>query len=163
MKKILFFFILGMSTAFADVAVPMYATSVTGKGVFLGNVNIQEIPYGLLFVPQLRNFTPGLHGFHIHDMADCEESGMAAGGHLDPQHTGKHSGPYRDDGHLGDLPVLYADVDGQIVVPVLAPRVKLADIGGHALMIHAGGDNYSDYPRELGGGGLRVACGLIPK
>ncbi len=29
-------------------------------------------------------------------------------------------------------------------------------------MIHAGGDNYSDTPEKLGGGGARVACGVIP-
>lgn len=27
-----------------------------------------------------------------------------AGGHLDPEKTGKHLGPYNDKGHLGDLP-----------------------------------------------------------
>ena len=29
-------------------------------------------------------------------------------------------------------------------------------------MIHAGGDNYSDEPQPLGGGGGRIACGVIP-
>jgi len=28
-------------------------------------------------------------------------------------------------------------------------------------MIHAGGDNYADQPAPLGGGGARVACGVI--
>ncbi|SSP59941.1 Cu/Zn superoxide dismutase [Acinetobacter baumannii] len=28
-------------------------------------------------------------------------------------------------------------------------------------MIHAGGDNYSDSPLPLGGGGARIACGVI--
>lgn len=28
-------------------------------------------------------------------------------------------------------------------------------------MIHAGGDNYSDKPEKLGGGGSRIACGVI--
>ena len=28
-------------------------------------------------------------------------------------------------------------------------------------MIHAGGDNYSDQPQPLGGGGARIACGVI--
>ena len=28
-------------------------------------------------------------------------------------------------------------------------------------MVHAGGDNNSDQPEKLGGGGARVACGLI--
>jgi Cu-Zn family superoxide dismutase len=42
----------------------------------------------------------------------------------------------------------------------LAPRLKLSDLKGRALMVHMGGDNYSDKPQALGGGGARVACGV---
>jgi Cu-Zn family superoxide dismutase len=28
-------------------------------------------------------------------------------------------------------------------------------------MIHAGGDNYSDTPKPLGGGGDRLVCGVV--
>jgi Cu-Zn family superoxide dismutase len=28
-------------------------------------------------------------------------------------------------------------------------------------MIHAGGDNHADHPAPLGGGGARMACGVI--
>ncbi len=86
---------------------------------------------------------------------------MAAGGHLDPQHTGKHSGPYTDQGDLGDLPALTVGDDSNAVLPVLAPRLKVADLKGRSLMVHAGGDNYSDSP-PMGGGGARIACGIIP-
>ena len=85
---------------------------------------------------------------------------LAAGGHLDPSNTGKHEGPY-GKGHLGDLPVLYVGADGKAMLPVLAPRLKVADLKGRSLMIHAGGDNYSDQPDKLGGGGARIACGVI--
>ena len=44
---------------------------------------------------------------------------------------------------------------------VVAPRLKVSDLAGHALVIHAGGDNYSDQPAPLGGGGARIACGVI--
>ena len=40
--------------------------------------------------------------------------------------------------------------------------VKLADFSGRSLMIHEGGDNYSDQP-ENGGGKSRIACGVIPE
>ena len=36
------------------------------------------------------------------------------------------------------------------------------DLYGRALVIHAGGDNYSDSPEPLGGGGARLACGVVP-
>ena len=32
---------------------------------------------------------------------------------------------------------------------------------GKALMIHVGGDNMSDQPKPLGGGGARYACGVM--
>jgi Cu-Zn family superoxide dismutase len=87
--------------------------------------------------------------------------GLAAGGHYDPAGTGRHEGPY-GDGHLGDLPPLYVDDGGWGSMPVLAPRVKVSDIRNRSLMIHAGGDNYSDHPAKLGGGGARMACGVVP-
>jgi Cu-Zn family superoxide dismutase len=87
-------------------------------------------------------------------------AGLAAGGHYDPAGTGKHEGPY-GNGHLGDLPPLYVGPDGRATQPVLAPRLKLSDLKGRSLMIHAGGDNYSDKPEPLGGGGARVACGVV--
>ena len=62
---------------------------------------------------------------------------------------------------MGDLPLLNVDNDGTAKVSLLAPRLKLQDIQGLAVMIHAGSDNYSDDPKPLGGGGDRVACGVI--
>jgi Cu-Zn family superoxide dismutase len=85
---------------------------------------------------------------------------LAAGGHYDPLKTGKHEGPY-GKGHLGDLPALYVGSDGKATMPVVSPRLKVSDLKGRSLMIHAGSDNYSDYPEPLGGGGARVACGVI--
>ena len=38
---------------------------------------------------------------------------------------------------------------------------ELADVQGRSLMVHAGGDNHADHPAPLGGGGARVACGVI--
>jgi Cu/Zn superoxide dismutase len=32
---------------------------------------------------------------------------------------------------------------------------------GRAIVIHSGGDNYSDNPEKLGGGKNRIACGVI--
>jgi Cu-Zn family superoxide dismutase len=29
-------------------------------------------------------------------------------------------------------------------------------------MVHVGGDNHSDHPAALGGGGIRMVCGIIP-
>jgi Cu-Zn family superoxide dismutase len=56
---------------------------------------------------------------------------------------------------------LYVAPDGSATLVLLAPRLKVKDLTGHSLMIHAGGDNFSDEPAALGGGGARVACGMI--
>lgn len=87
-------------------------------------------------------------------------AGFAAGGHYDPAHSKKHLGPFSSAGHPGDLPVLVVD-SGDAAQPVTAPHLKVADIRGRSIMIHAGADNYSDAPLPLGGGGARIACGVI--
>ena len=86
---------------------------------------------------------------------------MAAGGHYDPGKTNSHLGPY-GKGHLGDLPVLIVDAQGNAKLPTLAPRLKSNSLDGLAVMVHAGGDNYSNHPK-LGGGGNRIVCGVAPK
>jgi len=147
--------------------VPIQAINADGSSSPIGSINISESRYGVLITPALSSLPPGLHGFHLHEMPSCAPgmkdgkamAGMGAGPHFDPEHTGKHEGPY-GNGHLGDLPPLFVDGTGHATLPVLAPRLKLSDFPGHSLMIHAGGDNLSDQP-PLGGGGARIACGVV--
>ena len=128
----------------------------------VGQVVIVQSPYGLVFYPQLAGLTPGLHGFHVHQNPDCGLTDMKAGGHWNPAGAKNHSFPWDDAGHKGDLPSLYVDAQGAAAVPVLAPKLKTLDeVRGHALMVHVGGDNYHDHPVALGGGGARMACGVI--
>ncbi|MFK3616996.1 superoxide dismutase family protein [Coxiella burnetii] len=144
------------------VAVNMYRVAKTGHGSSVGSVTLTDTQYGLLIKPNLRGLPPGrIHGLHIHVNPDCSNKGEAAGGHLDPANTGKHLGPYNPNGHLGDLPALTVEKNGTATLPILAPRLKVKNLIGHSLMIHAGGDNYSDHPKELGGGGARIACGIV--
>ena len=152
----------------AETTVAMNLADAKGAGAALGSVRIVETRYGLVFYPQLTGLPAGLHGFHVHENPSCapkEQAGatvpaLSAGGHLDPQATKKHGEPW-GDGHLGDLPPLYVAADGSASNPVLAPRLTLADVVNRSLMIHAGGDNHADHPAMLGGGGPRVACGVI--
>jgi len=127
----------------------------------IGSISAEDTPYGLLITPALVNLPPGLHGFHVHTKANCADQGKAAGGHFDPEKTNKHRGPYQKDSHLGDLPALYVDKNGEAKLPVLAPRLKSGDLNQRAIIIHQGGDNYSDMPKMLGGGGDRIACGIV--
>ncbi len=155
------------SAANADeIVIKIHLSTDAGLGKEVGTIIVQDTAHGALFTPHLTGLPPGLHGFHVHEHAHCGPAekdgkmtaGLAAGSHLDPGKTGKHLGPY-GDGHLGDLPPLFVAADGTATLPVLAPRLKVADLKGRSLMIHAGSDNYSDQPAALGGGGARIACG----
>ena len=151
-----------------ELVVRIHLIDSAGVGKDIGTVGISSSPYGTILTPDLSGLTPGLHGFHVHENPSCGPGvkegknipGLAAGGHYDPAGTGMHKGPY-SNGHLGDLPALYVDKDGKATLPILAPRLKISDLKGRSLIIHAGGDNYSDNPEKLGGGGARVACGVL--
>ncbi len=152
----------------AELTVGLQEAGPAGAGNALGSVRLLETAHGLVFYPALKGLAPGLHGFHVHENGSCAPAmrdgvpiaALAAGGHFDPQRTGKHGEPW-GDGHLGDLPALVVATDGSASMPVLAPRMKLSDVRGRALIVHAGGDNHSDQPLVLGGGGARVGCGVI--
>jgi len=156
------------AAAQADTGVRMNLVDENGVGKDLGQVAISETPYGLVLSPALTGLPPGLHGFHVHENPSCapkEKDGkpqpaLAAGSHYDPGGSKRHGSPW-GDGHLGDLPALSVDANGSANHPTLAPRLKMADVKGRALIIHAGGDNYADQPAPLGGGGARLACGVI--
>lgn len=152
----------------ADLVVTMNLVNEQGVDKSIGTVTISEGPAGLVFTPKLTNLAPGPHGFHVHQNPDCAEgmkddklvAALAAGGHYDPAGTGKHEGP-EGQGHLGDLPALTVAADGTATTAVTAPRLKMSDVQGRSIMIHAGGDNYADQPAPLGGGGARIACGVV--
>ena len=151
-----------------ELTIPISLIDEEGVTEQIGTIAVEDTDYGLLFTPDLTNVPPGIHGFHVHENPSCDpgiqdgemKAGLAAGGHYDPDETGSHQGPYRE-GHLGDLPPLIADADGNVTLPILAPRLYPEDIQGRALMIHSGGDNFSDEPETLGGGGSRLACGVV--
>lgn len=146
------------TTSYANtISSAVYSTDKDKQSV--GNIVFTDTPFGLLIMPALKHLPAGPHGFHLHQHPNCDDSGMKAGSHYDPQYTETHQGPY-GNGHLGDLPVLVINKNGTASTPILAPRLKTSDLVGLAVMIHAQGDNYTDTP-ALGGGGARIACGAI--
>lgn len=151
------------------ISVAMHRLSSEGVHEKIGKVLISETQDGLQFDVDVSGLSRGKHGFHIHEYGNIEPAekegkmtaGLAAGQHYDPDHTGEHLGPY-EDGHLGDLPYLIADTNGDIFESVIAPRLSsLSEIEGLSLIIHSHGDNYSDYPLENGGGKSRAVGGVI--
>jgi len=177
MKKLSTILAIGLSmgfanglsaTAVANETITMNAVNDKGVAEAVGEIEVSESQYGLVFEPALKDMAPGMHGFHMHANASCEPgkkegkmaAAVSAGGHFDPKNTQAHGEPW-GEGHLGDLPPLYVTQAGEVDQPVLAPRLTMKDLKGHAFIVHADGDNFADQPKKLGGGGARVACGLF--
>lgn len=160
--------VVATTAAAAEVKVPMSSITASGVGQSIGDITIVESSAGLEFKVNVSGIPDGEHGFHVHEKGNCGPgekdgkpvAGIAAGGHYDPSATKTHQGPDQA-GHLGDLPKLTSS-GGKISGSVKIAAVTLADVAGRSLMIHEGGDNYSDNP-ENGGGKGRIACGVVPE
>lgn len=154
--------------ASGDLTIPMNIVDEKGVGKPAGNVVVTKSKYGVVFTPDLKGLAPGVHGFHLHENGSCApkvvdgkmEAAGAAGEHYDPAKSGVHGSAW-GTGHRGDLPALLVDASGTATQPVLAPRLKINELKGKALMVHQGGDNHSDSPEKAGGGGDRVVCGVV--
>jgi len=165
----------GASLAQEPVAVQMNLITENGVGREIGTITLSNSQSGFLVLKLdlAAELPPGGHGFHVHENPDCGPAlkdgkmtaGLAAGGHFDPQGTGKHLGP-SGNGHLGDLPILYVETDEdgaqEVRHSLVAPRLRVEDVRGRSLVIHQFSDNFRDEPKLLGGGGARIACGVIP-
>lgn len=152
--------LLSTSVYAESISVDVHLIDKKSQEKNIGSIYFSDTQYGLLITPHLNSLSPGLHGLHIHEHPNCAQEGMAAGSHVGQKKKNKHAGPYSDKGHLGDLPALFVNVNGEADHVELAPRLKASDLKNHAIIVHAGGDNYSDQP-SMGGGGARIACGVI--
>lgn len=150
------------------VKVEVNFIDATGVGKSAGTITIKQTAEGLELDTALKGLTPGEHGFHLHENGSCAPAdkdgkptaGQAAGAHFDPDATKAHKGP-GGGGHKGDLPKLEVDPKGNAKAKLKVAGLKIEDVKGKSLMIHEGGDNYADAPKPLGGGGARIACGVI--
>ncbi len=171
--KIYWLLIVGLLVVSANaqagqVQATIYRLGLDGPKENIGTISFKDMPDGLLVQRDFMGLPAGPHGIHVHENGDCGSIivdgktilGGAAGGHYDPHQTGKHLGP-NTDGHKGDLPVLAVDDAGRVTDDFYLKDVNSFDFKGRSVIIHAGGDNYSDTPKPLGGGGDRIACGVI--
>jgi superoxide dismutase, Cu-Zn family len=162
-------FVATPALAAKPLKVKLAFITVDGVGKPAGTITIKETKDGVTLQTDLKGLPPGEHGFHLHEKASCDPAdkegkktaGQAAGGHFDPDATKAHKGP-DGGGHKGDLPKLTVSDKGVSKEKLEVKGLKLTDFAGRALMIHEGGDNYSDAPKPLGGGGARIVCGVVP-
>lgn len=132
-------------------------------GQAVGSVTLTEAPKGVVMRVEAKGLSPGWHGLHFHEKADCSKSDFtSAGGHT-------HGGGDRVHGLLnpkanetGDLPNLHAGQDGAAAAEVyttLTSLKALRDADGSAVLIHANADDHTTQP--IGGAGARVACAVV--
>ena len=135
----------------------------------VGLATFNEDIFGLVHIQVLvSGLTPGLHGIHIHDSANCTEpSFTSAGGHYNP--LGKEHGLANPKGpHAGDLPNLVVGYDNTGYMAVTTNLVTLSPGqttlftgNGTSLVIHSGPDDQITNP--AGNSGERIICGAIEK
>ena len=156
--------------------VPFHRTTAAGSGELLGSVTLHFGPFGMVLVPSLQGLSPGRHSIHVHEFGSCGPAdddagrtvpGLAAGGHYQPADAAWMGSPV-GEGTLGDLPDLFAEADGSVAGPVVAPEVRYQDVVGRAIMIHARSDNMMatdgamDHSMHMMDANPRMACGLVP-
>ena len=139
---------------------------LNAQGEKVGSGTLVQQPAGVRISLQVRNLTPGPHGFHIHAIGKCDPPDFtSAGGHFNPE--GKKHGLKNPAGpHAGDLPNIVVKPDGTAVADVVASTItfgpgnrSLSGPQGTALVIHANPDDELTDP--AGGAGPRIACGVI--
>lgn len=128
-----------------------------------GTVEFTERGDDVVLTASFSGLTPGGHGFHVHEKGDCSApDASSAGGHFNP--TGKrHGDPMQGEHHLGDLPMLQADANGNArlnaTIRGATLRSGATSLLNRAVVVHASPDDYRSQP--AGDSGARVACGTI--
>lgn len=112
----------------------------------------------------------GLHGCHIHEKGICEAPDFkSAGGHFDPGPAGNTDPDMNHPYHMGDLPNILIEEDGEGRMEAISTRFTLSpgplsilEGEGASIMIHVHKDPYISGEHGSGvSGGARAACGVI--
>lgn len=142
----------------ATVAVQKARIELKGKKAS-GYVFFTQIGNAIRAQGSVQDLKPAqTFGFHVHEGSDCK----AAGADFNPSND-THGGPADSQAHLGDLGNITAGDDGQAVVSLIRPGVKLDNgprgVLGRVLVVHARYDDLKTQPD--GDVGAAIACGVI--
>lgn len=130
-----------------------------GDSGVMGTVYFKATEEGVAVKATLNGLVAGNHGFHIHQYGDCTApDGTSAGGHFNPGGN-QHNSPDADDRHMGDMGNIMADSNGFASLEYVDSTIRMDQILGRGIIVHAGEDDLSSQPS--GAAGPRVACGVI--
>jgi Cu-Zn family superoxide dismutase len=129
-----------------------------------GEVVIHEKDDGIDVDATVKNVpNPGKHGFHFHEVGQCDDEGKAAGGHFNPEKT-KHGFLPKDgrlNAHAGDMGNIEIGPDGKGTLKLFLPGVYLSktpSVGGVSVILH---EKEDDFSQPTGNAGGRIACGVV--
>ena len=137
-----------------------------------GTIKIKQRALGgLSFFIDLKNLTPGKHGFHIHEAGNLEEGCASCCAHFNPLNK-QHGGTAEMDGknrHLGDLGNIEADKNGRCVTTIHDKYLQLTgfkyNIIGRSIVVHENEDDLgrgvNAESKKTGNAGARIGCGVI--
>ncbi len=127
-----------------------------------GTVSFEQAGEAVRVTGELRNLSPGMHGFHVHEYGDCSASdATSAGGHYAP-HGKPHGAPEDVERHVGDLGNIEANAEGIAQIDMVDSLIALSgpnSILGRAVVVHQGEDDLESQPS--GDAGPRVGCGVV--
>lgn len=134
----------------ASTTVSFHRSGSDGGAQAIGTVKLDDTQYGLQFTPDLTGLSGGIHNWQARVASDCPSAKPA-----NPAGTAPAAKP--NSAEPIDLPPLAATASGTVTIPVIAPKLKLAQLHGRALVIDSGGDvDNGD------ASGQRIACGALP-
>lgn len=165
-STLIFTVILLLPVSFACASQSSTATlkGTAADSKISGTVQFTPVNDGLRVEVDVKGLSPGKHGFHIHEIGDCSDSGKAAGAHFNPD---KHDhGEITKSGlasvHAGDLGNLEASADGtahkELTIPGLTLTEGQYNISGRAVVVH---EKEDDFSQPAGNAGGRIGCGTI--
>lgn len=143
---------------------PRHAVCTIRSNTVIGHVELVAVRGGTKFVFRLRGFPrEGAHGCHVHAHGDLRDGCDSTCSHYNPT-ASAHGGRTSKYRHKGDLGNITADSEGNCEEQFIAD-VRLQDIVGRTLLIHAGADDLGRGgdagSRSTGNAGKRLACGVI--
>ena len=173
MRKNIFFFFIGTITGIylmyeiGQRSFPLITRAVavihpTQGNTVTGTVTFQKQSNGTHIRAQLQGLTPGKHGFHIHELGDCNcADAMCTKEHFNPTNQ-PHGGLNSKKRHVGDMGNIIADEHGKATLDIVDNIISLngpQTIIGRSIIVHADEDDLVSQPS--GNAGARIGCGVI--
>ena len=173
MRKNIFFFFIGTITGIylmyeiGQRSFPLITRAVavihsTQGNMVTGTVTFQKQSNGTHIHAQLQGLTPGKHGFHIHELGDCNcADAMCTKEHFNPTNQ-PHGGLNSKKRHVGDMGNIIADKQGDATLDIVDSIIRLngpQTVIGRSIILHADEDDLVSQPS--GNAGARIGCGVI--